>query len=140
MDILNSISSNVYSNLEAPIVFLGVAIGLRIANIVLGSIDALFKKDFNWGKFFSGVVKMLVVAIVILIVIIMFNLFTYGLSLIDVKIPQDTVDALQVILIVVTWCIDLGKEVSEKIKNLKDLKYVTYDDVTVNDYSVDERG
>ena len=47
---LNSIIDNIFSNMEAPIVFLIVAIVLRVANIILGSIDAMFKKDFDWCK------------------------------------------------------------------------------------------
>ena len=127
---LNSIVENVFSNMEAPIVFLIVAIVLRIANIVLGSIDAMFKRDFDWGKFFSGIEKMVVVAITILMVIITLNLFAYGLTLIEVKLPEQTVSAMQCILIVVTWCVDLAIEVTEKIKAMKELKYISYDDVT----------
>jgi hypothetical protein len=116
--------------MEAPIVFLIVAIVLRIANIVLGSIDAMFKKDFDWGKFFSGVEKMVVVAVTILMVIITLNLFAYGLSLIEVQLPEQTVSAMQCVLIIVTWCVDLAIEVTEKIKAMKELKYISYDDVT----------
>jgi len=127
---LNSIVENIFSNMEAPIVFLIVAIVLRIANIVLGSIDAMFKRDFDWGKFFSGIEKMVVVAITILMVIVTLNLFAYGLTLIEVKLPEQTVSAMQCILIVVTWCVDLAIEVTEKIKAMKELKYISYDDVT----------
>ena len=129
---LDSIIKNIFSNMEAPIVFLIVAIVLRIANIILGSIDAMFKKDFDWGKFFSGIEKMVVVAITILMVIITLNLFAYGLSLIDVKLPEQTFSAMQCILIVVTWCVDLAMEVKEKIQSLKELKYVSYDDLQQN--------
>ena len=129
---LDSIIKNIFSNMEAPIVFLIVAIVLRIANIVLGSIDAMFKKDFDWGKFFSGIEKMVVVAITILMVIITLNLFAYGLSLIDVKLPEQTFSAMQCILIVVTWCVDLAMEVKEKIQSLKELKYVSYNDLQQN--------
>ena len=129
---LDSIIKNIFSNMEAPIVFLIVAIVLRIANIVLVSIDAMFKKDFDWGKFFSGIEKMVVVAITILMVIITLNLFAYGLSLIDVKLPEQTFSAMQCILIVVTWCVDLAMEVKEKIQSLKELKYVSYDDLQQN--------
>lgn len=126
---LKTITENIFTNMEAPIVFLIVAIVLRIANIVLGSIDAMFKKDFDWGKFFSGIEKMIVVAITILMVITTLNLFAYGLTLIEVVLPKDMVSAFEVVLIIVTWCIDLAKEVTEKIKSLKDLKYVRYEDV-----------
>ena len=124
------IISNIFSNMEAPIVFLIVAIVLRVANIILGSIDAMFKKDFDWGKFFSGVEKMVVVAVTILMVIITLNLFAYGLSLIEVQLPEQTVSAMQCVLIIVTWCVDLAIEVTEKIKAMKELKYISYDDVT----------
>lgn len=132
MRMLTTIANNIFSNMEAPIVFLIVAIVLRVCNIILGSIDAMFKKDFDWGKFFSGIEKMVVVAITILMVITTLNLFTYGLSLIEVVLPKDTVNAFQVVLIILTWCVDLAKEVTEKIKSLKDLKYVKYEDVQSN--------
>ena len=135
---LNSIFENVFSNMEAPIVFLIVAIVLRIANIVLGSIDALFSKDFDWRKFFSGIEKMVVVAVTILMVIITLNLFAYGLTLIDVKLPDQTVSAMQCVLIVVTWCVDLAIEVTEKIKAMKELKYVSYDDVKMQNVNTEE--
>lgn len=137
---LNSIITNVFSNLEAPIVFLIVAMALRIANIILGSIDAMFKKEFDWGKFFSGIWKMLVVAITILIVIIVLNLFTYGLTLIDVTIPKETVNAMTVILIIVTWCIDLALEVKDKIQAMKELKYVSYDEILTQENPKTEEG
>ena len=129
---IQNIITNIFSNMEAPIVFLIVAIVLRIANIVLGSIDALFSKDFDWGKFFSGIEKMVVVAITILMVIITLNLFAYGLTLIDVTLPKDMVSAFEVVLIVITWCVDLAIEVTEKIKSMKDLKYVKYEDIQIN--------
>ena len=75
---------------------------------------------------------MVVVAITILMVITTLNLFAYGLTLIEVILPKDTVSAFEVVLIIVTWCIDLAKEVTEKIKSLKDLKYVKYEDVQIN--------
>lgn len=135
---LKTIAENIFSNMEAPIVFLIVAIVLRIANIVLGSIDAMFKKDFDWGKFFSGIEKMVVVAITILMVITTLNLFAYGLTLIDVSLPKDMVSAFEVVLIIVTWCVDLAIEVTEKIKAMKELKYVSYDDVTQQNPQAEE--
>ena len=137
---LENIITNVFSNLEAPIIFLIVAIGLRIANIILGSINAIFDKTFDWGKFFSGFYKTLVVAVTILIVIIILNLFAYGLTLIDVVIPKDTVSAMTVILIIVTWCVDMALEVKDKIQAMRELKYVTYDDIQINPENPKELG
>lgn len=135
---LENILENIFSNMEAPIVFLIVALGLRVANIILGSIDAMFKKEFDWGKFFSGIEKMVVVGITILIVIILLNLFAYGLSLIEVVLPKDIVSAFEVVLIIVTWCIDLAKEVVEKIKAVRELKYISYDDVIQQNQNTEE--
>lgn len=137
------IIESIFSNIEAPIVFLIVAVVLRIINIVLGSYDAMFKKEFDWGKFFSGIEKMLVVALSILMTIITLNLFAYGLSLVDVKLPDKMVSAFTVVLIILAWCVDLAIEVTEKIKAQKELKYISYDDIdlnSINDYSVDEGG
>ena len=136
---LKLISANIFNDIEAPIVFLFVAIILRICNIILGSIDAMFKKDWDWGKFLSGIEKMVVVAITILMVIMTLNLFAYGLTLINVTLPKDMVSAFQVVLIIVTWCVDLAIEVAEKIKSLKDLKYVKYEDFTQQN-PLDEKG
>ena len=135
---LKLISTHIFADIEAPIVFLMVAIVLRIANIILGSIDAMFKKDWDWGKFFSGIEKMVVVAVTILMVIMTLNLFAYGLTLINVTLPKDMVSAFQVVLIIVTWCVDLAIEVAEKIKGLKDLKYVKYDDIIQQEYAPEE--
>lgn len=135
---LKLISNNIFTDIEAPIVFLLVAIVLRICNIILGSIDAMFHKDWDWGKFFSGIEKMVVVAITILMVIMTLNLFAYGLALINVTLPKDMVSAFQVVLIIVTWCVDLAIEVAEKIKAMKDLKYVSYDDIIQQNQSLQE--
>lgn len=130
--ILTSISVNIFDNLEAPIVFLIVAMVLRLANIVLGSIDAMFNKEFDWGKFLSGFEKAFIVAIVILMTIVTLNLFAYGLTLIDITIPDKFVSAFEVVLIIVAWCVDLAIEVVEKIKSMRDLKYIKYEDVQAN--------
>ncbi len=135
---LKLITSNVFTDIEAPIVFLFVAIILRICNIILGSIDAMFHKDWDWGKFISGIEKMVVVAITILMVIMTLNLFAYGLTLINVTLPKDMVSAFQVVLIIVTWCVDLAIEVAEKIKAMKDLKYVSYDDIIQQNQNIQE--
>lgn len=129
---IQNIITNIFSNMEAPIVFLIVAIVLRVCNIILGSIDALFDNSFDWRKFASGVEKMVIVAITILMVIVTLNLFAYGLTLIEVKLPEDMVSAFEVVLIILTWCVDLAKEVTEKIKAMKDLKYVKYEDIQAN--------
>ena len=126
--------------MEAPVVFLIVAIVLRICNIVLGSIDALFDREFDWRKFFSGIEKTVVVALTIMMVIITLNLFAYGLTLIDVILPEQTVSAGQCVLIVVTWCVDLAIEVTDKIKAMKELKYVSYDDVQIQQNVQTEEG
>lgn len=139
MKLLATITTNIFTDIEPPIIFLIVAIVLRIVNIVLGSIDAMFNKEFDWGKFFSGIEKMLIVALTIMLTIITLNLFAYGLSKVKVVIPSDYVSVGEVVLIIVTWCVDLAKEVTEKIKSLKDLKYVKYEDIKYQENTQSEQ-
>lgn len=47
--------------------FINLSIGLMIliaANIVLGSLNALFESTFNWGQFFKGIAKAAIIAVV----------------------------------------------------------------------------
>ena len=51
---LENILENIFSNMEAPIVFLIVALGLRVANIILGSIDAMLRKNLIGASSFPA--------------------------------------------------------------------------------------
>ena len=129
MKILSDITQSVFDKMEVVVVFLVVAGGMYITNILLGSLNALFTKDFDWKKFFYGVAKAVVACLAILLFCVLLNLFNYGLSLVDIVVPDTVITVLEVIGVLAGWCYDLALDIFDKIKGLKTLKYISYDDI-----------
>lgn len=140
MKILTNINSTLLDKMEVVIVFLVVAGGMYITNIVLGSLNALFEKEFDWKKHIYGVAKALVACFAILMFCILLNLFSYGLGLINVVLPDSVITVIQVIGIIVGWCYDLAIDIFDKIKGLKTLKYISYDDIQIQTNTQTEEG
>lgn len=136
--IFTDIGQYVFDKIEVVIVFLIVAGGMYVVNIVLGSLNALFTNEFDWKKHLYGVAKAVVACCSILMFCLLLNLFSYGLSLINVVLPDSVVTIIEVICILVGWCYDLSLDIIDKIKGLKTLKYISYDDIQQNGQS--ERG
>lgn len=130
--ILTDIGTYIFDKIDVAMVFLTVAGGMYIVNIILGSLNALFTKEFDWKKHFYGVAKAIVACIGILMFCVLLNLFAYGLSMIDVVLPDSVITVLEVIGIIVGWCCDLAIDIFDKIKGLKNLKYIKYEDIQVN--------
>lgn len=133
--IFTDIGQYVFDKIEVVIVFLIVAGGMYVVNIVLGSLNALFTNEFDWKKHLYGVAKAVVACCSILMFCLLLNLFSYGLSLIQVILPDFVVTIVEVICIIVGWCYDLSLDIIEKIKGLKTLKYISYDDIQQNGQS-----
>ena len=131
MKILANITSSVFDKMEVVVVFLIVAGGMYITNILLGSLNAMFTKEFDWKKFFYGVAKAVVACLAILLFCLLLNLFNYGLTLINITIPDTVITILEVIGVLVGWCYDLALDIFDKIKGLKTLKYIKYDDIQI---------
>ena len=136
--ILAGIGQFVFDKIEIVIVFLVVAGGMYVVNIILGSLNAIFTNEFDWRKHLYGIAKAIVACFSILMFCLLLNLFSYGLSLINVVLPDSVVTIIEVICILVGWCYDLSLDIIEKIKGLKTLKYISYDDIQQNGQS--ERG
>lgn len=139
--VLTDIGEYIFDKIEVVTVFLIVAGGMYIVNIVLGSLDGLFRKEFDWKKHFYGVGKASVACFSILMFCILLNMFTYGLSLIQISIPDMIVTVGEIIVIIVAWIKDLAIDITDKIKGMKTLKYIKYEDVkieNINDYDVDQ--
>lgn len=130
--VLTNITAYIFDKIDVVIVFLIVAGGMYITNILFGSLNALFTKEFDWKKHFYGVAKAVVACIGILMFCILLNLFAYGLSMIDVVLPDSVITVLEVIGIIVGWCYDLAVDIFNKIKGLKELKYIKYEDIHFN--------
>ena len=140
MNILKSINTNLLDKMEVVMVFLIVAGGMYVTNIILGSLNAIFTNEFDWRKFIYGVAKALVASLSILLFCILLDLFNYGLSLISIIVPDNVITILEVIGVLVGWCYDLALDIFDKIKGLKTLKYISYDDIQIQTNPQSEKG
>lgn len=120
-------------NLETIVLMLIVTNTLFGINIVLGTIIGTITEHFNTKKFFFGILKQIITSMCIFAFCYTLNLFALTLQLTnDITISADFITTIEVFAILVTWAIDLSKDILAKIKGLKELKYISYDDVQVN--------
>lgn len=139
--ILEIIQKAIQSNLETIVLMLIVINSLFLINILLGTIQGSFIEKFNWKKFLFGFVKAVVADVCIFGLCYVLNLFALTLQLTkDITISTDVITTAEVIIILTTWALDLAKDIIEKVKNLKTLKYVSYDNVQINKGTQEEVG
>lgn len=132
-NVIKIIRGAVEENLETIILMLIVVTSLYAINILFGTIVGTFKESFNLKKFLFGILKCLVSDTGIFAFCYTLNLFSLTLQLTkDITISSDFITTIEVFTILVVWAIDLGKDIIEKIKSMKTLKYVTYEDVQIN--------
>lgn len=109
-----------------------VVMGLYATNIFFGTIIGTKEIGFDFKKFFYGVVKALGCGVGIFAFCYLLNLFALTMNLTDlIKINEAVTTTIEVIGVLYLWAMDLSKEVLEKIKSWRDLKYVTYDNITI---------
>lgn len=139
--IIKLIQEALQENLETVVLMLIVVGSLSAINIVLGTIIGTFTTEFDAKKFFFGILKAFIVGLCIFVFCYTLNLFALTLQLTkDVTISGDFITTLEVFTILVAFATDYCKDILDKIKSLKELKYVKYEDVItkVNDYDVDQ--
>lgn len=109
---------------------------LYTINSILGLAIAMFKAQTDWKRFLLSQAKNIVVLACIFASCYALNVFVLTMNLIDgMSIQTEYVTALEIVAIVITWCIDLAKDIVEKLKGFKELKYVKYEDVHYNEGS-----
>ncbi len=119
-------------NLVIVMVNLIVSFGLYFTNIFFGTIIGTKTMGFNLKKFLFGILKALGCCSGIFLFCYLLNLFSLGMNLTNlITVKAEVTSTIEVIAVLYIWIIDLSKEVLDKIKSMKDLKYVTYDDVEV---------
>ena len=139
--IIQIIQQAIQSNLETIVLMLIVVNSLYLINIVLGTVKGSFTEKFNWKKFLFGFLKAIITDVCIFGLCYVLNLFALTLQLTkDITISTDIITTAEVIIILVTWAIDIAKDIIEKVKSLKDLKYVSYEDVQINKSTQEEIG
>lgn len=132
-NVITVIREAVEANLETILLMLIVVGSLNSINIVLGTIIGTMTEKFNTKKFFFGIFKAFIMGLSIFIFCYTLNLFSLTLQLTkDITISADFITTVEVFTILVVWAIDLAKDIIEKIKSMKTLKYVTYDEVQIN--------
>lgn len=139
--VIKTIKAAMQDNLETIVLMLIVVSSLYAVNILFGTIIGTYTQEFNLKKFLFGILKMILADVGIFVFCYTLNLFSLTLQLTnDITISTDFITTLEVFTVLIVWAVDTAKDIIEKIKSLKNLKYISYDDVIVNDYSVDERG
>lgn len=134
--IIKLIQEALQENLETIVLMLIVVGSLSVINIVLGTIIGTFTTEFDVKKFFFGILKAFINGLCIFVFCYTLNLFALTLQLTkDVTISADFITTLEVFGILVTWAVDTAKDIVEKVKSLKELKYVSYDIVQQNPQS-----
>lgn len=139
--IIQTIEKAVQENLETIVLMLIVVGSLNAINIVLGTIIGTFTDKFDAKKFFFGILKAIVIGLCIFAFCYTLNLFALTLQLTkDITISTDFISTVEVFTILIVWAIDIAKDVIAKIKSMKELKYVKYEDVQMNQSSQKEMG
>lgn len=132
-NVIKIIQEAVQENLETITLMLIVVTSLYLINILFGTILGTIKEEFIPKKFFFGLFKCLAADTGIFAFCYTLNLFALTLqSTKDITISADFITTVEVFTILVVWGIDLAKDIIEKIKSMKTLKYVKYEDVQIN--------
>lgn len=135
-NVIKIIVEAVQENLETILLMLIVVTSLYFINILFGTIVGTFKDSFNIKKFLFGFLKCIVADIGIFVFCYTLNLFSLTLQLTkDITISADFITTIEVFTILIVWAIDLAKDIIEKIKSMKELKYISYEDVQINPQS-----
>lgn len=131
--ILKTITNAVQENLETIFLMLIVVGSLSGINIVLGTIIGTFTEKFDAKKFFFGILKAFIIGLCIFVFCYTLNLFALTLQLTkDITISADFISTVEVFTILIVWAIDIAKDIVEKIKTMKTLKYIKYEDIQIN--------
>lgn len=131
--ILKLIEEALQENLETVVLMLIVVGSLSAINIVLGTIIGTFTTEFDAKKFFFGILKAFIIGLCIFVFCYTLNLFALTLQLTkDITISSDFITTVEVFTILIVWALDLAKDIIEKIKSMKKLKYVKYEDIQIN--------
>jgi len=138
--ILKLIQEALQENLETIVLMLIVVGSLNAVNIVLGTIVGTFTDKFDVKKFFFGILKAIIIGLCIFVFCYTLNLFALTLQLTkDITISADFISTVEVFTILIVWALDLCKDIIDKIKSMKQLKYVKYEDVQLQqDFQTEE--
>ena len=133
-NIIKIIEGAVQQNLETVVLMLLVVASLYITNIVFGTLLGTFTEKFILKKFLFGILKGIVGCIGVFAYCYSLNLFALTLqSTKEITVSNDLVNTLMVIGVLVAWAWDIALDIYNKLKSFKELKFISYDDVHVQE-------
>ena len=136
--VINVLSEALDKNISYAVLMCIILFFLYLANILLGCILGTMADGFNLKKFIFGIVKALCMLFIVVGVCYILNVFTLTINLIEgININTEIVSTLELLTILITITLDTAKEVLDKIKAFRDLKYISYDDVVVSDTNIE---
>lgn len=132
--IIKTLQEAIQINLAYVILLEIIVAGLFIFNTILGAILGTISNGWDWKHFVFGLLKNLGMLLVIIGVCYVLNLFVLTMNLIGtISIDTDFLTTMEIMGILVAWGVDLTKDIVEKIKSYKQLKYISYEDIHYND-------
>lgn len=139
--VIEIIREAMQENLETVVLMLIVVASLYVTNILFGTILGTFTEKFIPKKFFFGILKGMVGCVGVFTFCYTLNLFALTLQTTkDISISNDLVNTLMVIGVLVAWAWDLALDIYDKMKSFKTLKYISYDDVHIQQNPQQEEG
>ena len=139
--ILKIIQSAMEENLETVVLMLLVVSSLYATNILFGTILGSFTEKFNTKKFFFGILKGILGCVGVFVFCYTLNLFALTLETTkDITISMDIITVLEVLGVLIAWAWDIALDIIDKMKSFKTLKYITYDDVQIQQNPQEEKG
>ena len=140
MEIIKEVLTKAFDVNLSYVVLLDIVLGfLYLFNILLGTIIGTKENNFNIKKFLFGILKSICVLLIVLGICYILNVFALTLSLLkSITINMELVTTLEIVTVLVTDVADISKELIEKIKSFRDLKFVSSEDVIYSDTDIAE--
>lgn len=122
------------------VILLDVVIGmLYLFNTLLGAILGTTNEGFNFKKLMFGILKAVCIMLIIVGLCYVLNVFVIVINLIEgLEISTSIVTTLELVGVLISIGVDLAKEVLEKVKAFRSLKYVSYEDIQMSDANIVE--
>ncbi|MDE6141592.1 MAG: hypothetical protein K2G03_03215 [Bacilli bacterium] len=104
------------NNLITVVMLLGVLLSLGITNIVLGAVNGSMNKKFSWKKLGEGILKVFLFCLCFLVFCFCLQAMPMILERVDIMIPDDAINLIEIIGLIVVAYKKYATDCYEKIK------------------------
>lgn len=131
---LDLLSNAIQDNLVILLALMFTMALFELADLGLGFYIGVINDSFSWKKLFFGLLKRVVLLACVLVI-------GYGTNLLGLIVElfiqmfggkfetNIIVSIVEIILVVLAWVVDLTKDIVAKLKQVRTLKYTTYEEV-----------